>query len=94
MGHPTLTKPLPPQGLFISSIKPKAPKTHSNAWHHSRSTSKGTWIIFLVIRVLLLAFSRIPLVSALPTNPEGLYNPDLLLLPLPALLLPHQAAEW
>ena len=28
------SKPLPPQGLFISSIKPKAPKTPSDTWHH------------------------------------------------------------
>ena len=27
-------KPLPPQGLFNSSIKPKAPKVPSNTWHH------------------------------------------------------------
>ena len=29
-----LVKPLLPQGLFISSIKPKASKTSSNTWHH------------------------------------------------------------
>ena len=27
-------KPLSQQGLFISSIKPKVPKTTSNTWHH------------------------------------------------------------
>ena len=30
----THRKPLLPQWLFISSIIPKAPKTHSNSWHY------------------------------------------------------------
>ena len=31
-------KPLPPQGLFISSIFPKAPKTTPNTWHYHPPT--------------------------------------------------------
>ena len=32
--HLNVSKPLQLQGLFNSSIKPKAPKTPSNTWHH------------------------------------------------------------
>jgi hypothetical protein len=31
---PCHSEPLSPQGLFISSINSKAPKTPSNTWHH------------------------------------------------------------
>jgi len=35
-GCDTTQKPLPPQGLFISSIKLTLPQTPSNTWHHLR----------------------------------------------------------
>ena len=33
---PNQTKPLQPQGLFISSITPRPLRTSSNTWHHKR----------------------------------------------------------